>query len=154
MTYGFKNLAKDFKKIADNSFDMMDDTLGSFSLIFGTELFSRTPKKSGRAVRNWITTTDSPSLQVLDKPQSRAGGQKHAYMSLLSKVNCFNSRMNKSLFISNNLEYIYKLAYENWARRPRTNPKAPPYWMIEDNLNEIDFSKYVDIHDNLFRGVK
>ncbi len=154
MAYGFKDLAKDLKRIADNSYKMMDDTIGSFTLIFGTELFARTPKRSGRAVFNWVTAIDGRPLTVLGKPSNRAIGQKSALLSLLTSVSKFNSRVNRTLIIANNLGYIYKLAYENWAYRPRTNPKAPPYWMIEANIADIDFSKYVDIHDNLFRGVK
>lgn len=153
--YSFSDLGRDLRKIANNIAPMVSDTVVSYTFAFGSQLAYRTPRDTGRAVFNWIARIDSPSSSLRatmnNRPDSKSQGLNFAINDLWANLRPFDANKNKSFYITNNLAYIHKLAYENWARRKKTSPHAPPYWMIEQNINEIDFNNYVG---DLFKGIR
>jgi hypothetical protein len=177
-TTTFEQLAKDFKKISENLVEVMDSSIRSCALAIGTALITRTPKDTSQASINWVARVDSEYFDTLPPPVSpeildmikgsgmRAGRKRrkllkpdrtiavaNAYKQIVTTANQFNILNNTFISYSNNLDYIGKLAYENWAWLPHTKPHAPPYWMIEDNMEENDFWVWFHRADSIFKGL-
>lgn len=176
----FKGFARDLKKIADNLVSTVDRSMKAFASAVGTTLIIRTPKDTGRASINWIAQIDRESFITKPAPRqdpdnagfltafgdimkrtekksfmegAKASAVANAYREIILTVSQFNVIENKYITFSNNLDYIELLAYYNHARKETTRPHAPPYWMIEQNLEENDYFKWFLKFDRVFAGV-
>lgn len=176
----FKGLAKSLGKLVENLNETIDDTAQSFVLQVGYSLIGRTPKDTGRASINWVAvingeysgTLPYPTITEEEEAFEKAFGDLMTATEVANRrsrvvssavslaeseisriANVFRPSQGDFLTISNNLDYIYGLAYLEKATRAK--PKAPSGRIVDDNLDENDFFTIMrrDGKDKILKGV-
>lgn len=126
------NLEKFNAELARATKDMTEDMLVEFQMMVAMEAFKRivmrTPVDTGRARGNWQISIDREpeyELDAFDDP------------TLRELVNIQAARPYSTVFITNNVPYIFYLEYE---RRSSKSPEG----MVEITLQELtnEFREY------------
>jgi hypothetical protein len=132
------SFASDVAKFAAKAGKSVPDTMRAIALELFGSVIKDTPVDQGTARGNWQTSTGSPKSGDIAR-----SGASAAIADLRSAMTSFGG--DETIYLANNLPYIYKLEYGGYGTGPGATEKTTrdgysvqaPYGMVRKNTARI-----------------